>query len=251
MSLCIVVNGPEGVVLAADTRLTLTYQGKPLAFDNASKLLHIGPSVAAVVYGSAAIGTQPIHALVSAFKREFELVHGADSRLSVEEYATHLIAFLRERWDKLHPSDARPTSLIIAGLSPGWPHGEMWRSIDLGHPAPTFTDPMTFGMSWGGQIEVVNRLLHGIDSGLLRHLRTRLKKSRIDDHLNEYTLNLPFASMPLQDCIDLATLLIDTTIKLQALSLTDRVVGGTIEVMAITPEGGAQWVQRRAIHGRN
>jgi len=64
MSLAIVIKGPEGVVLAADSRITLEArrpEGTSIAvnFDNASKLLSFTKphtNVGAVTYGAAVIG---------------------------------------------------------------------------------------------------------------------------------------------------------------------------------------------------
>ncbi len=59
MSLGIAFKGPEGIVLAADSRVTLTAQNAqtntrlPAYFDNATKLLKVGGQeyVGAVTYG--------------------------------------------------------------------------------------------------------------------------------------------------------------------------------------------------------
>ena len=66
MSLGIAFKGPEGIVLAADSRVTLTAQvpGRnmllPATFDNATKLLQIAGQqyIGVVTYGAGAIGQQ-------------------------------------------------------------------------------------------------------------------------------------------------------------------------------------------------
>ena len=62
MSLVIAVKGSEGVVLSADSRLTLTTEsGIPATFDNATKLLTFRDPhnwVGALTYGIATIGGQ-------------------------------------------------------------------------------------------------------------------------------------------------------------------------------------------------
>ena len=70
MSLGIAFKGPEGIVLAADSRVTLNAQGQnpqgqvfilPSTFDNATKLLKIKNEnykfVGAITYGAGSIGT--------------------------------------------------------------------------------------------------------------------------------------------------------------------------------------------------
>jgi hypothetical protein len=87
MSLAIAFKGTEGLVLAADSRVTLTTQvtGKPpqgmreqtlllpATFDNATKLLKIEaqPHVGAVTYGLGALGMQQPRTAHS-FMPEFE-----------------------------------------------------------------------------------------------------------------------------------------------------------------------------------
>ena len=260
MSLCISISGPEGVVLAADTRLTLTRGEHTVSFDNASKLLHVGDKVAAAVYGTASIGTQPIHTFVPAFKRaipgmmkedgrNFLPIPGVEPPLTVEEYANYLVRFFRGRWQAVHGEQPPGTSFLVAGVSPGKPHGERYRINNLGDPdsAPSF------GLSWGGQLGTVGRLIKGFDFSLFRYIAAQYPEEDIAQHFKQWdsqtNVTLPYDSMPLQDCVDLAVLLTETTIKLQALSVTSRGVGGEVEVITITPEGGTEWVRRRKTSG--
>ena len=68
MSLGVVVKGPEGIVLAADSRITISASGpvfpQPIQinFDNATKLLSFGnihTHVVAITYGEAVIQAVP------------------------------------------------------------------------------------------------------------------------------------------------------------------------------------------------
>ncbi|MCX6091057.1 MAG: hypothetical protein NTX88_11940 [Candidatus Atribacteria bacterium] len=81
MSLGITFKGPEGIVLSADSRVTLTAEMQrgqekmllPSTFDNATKLLHITGHnyVGVVTYGVGAIGQQEPRTAHS-FLPEFE-----------------------------------------------------------------------------------------------------------------------------------------------------------------------------------
>src|ERR1035438_3016853 len=99
MSLGIAFKGPEGIVLAADSRVTLHAQLPgaqppvmiPATFDNATKLLHIKGQrfVGAVTYGAGAIGQRSPRTAHS-FLPELEAAiqaKTADNRLSVEDFA--------------------------------------------------------------------------------------------------------------------------------------------------------------------
>jgi hypothetical protein len=55
--------------------------------------------------------------------------------------------------------------------------------------------------------------------------------------------------LPLQDCVELATFLIRTTIIAQGLSVDLRGVGGPIDVAIITRTEGLQYIQQKNVHG--
>ena len=91
MSLGIVITGPEGVVLASDTRVTLTRQPdvtQPpinVNYDNSRKLLTFGDihdHVAAVTQGQATVGGRTIHGWMPEFRQRLP-----DQRIPVGEYA--------------------------------------------------------------------------------------------------------------------------------------------------------------------
>lgn len=75
MSLGIVIKGPEGLVLASESRITLTADdGKnkiPVNFDNAKKVLSFSNpncAVGVVTYGLAAIGLRAAHSFIPEFE---------------------------------------------------------------------------------------------------------------------------------------------------------------------------------------
>ena len=75
MSLVIAIKGPEGIVLAADTRVTLTSgaDSREAHFDNSSKLLTVGGShnrVAAVAYGAGSVSGRMVSGLMSEFQTD-------------------------------------------------------------------------------------------------------------------------------------------------------------------------------------
>ena len=106
MSLGIAFKGFEGIVLAADSRVTLTATLPnnvivPAFFDNATKLLGMKgqPFVGAVTYGAGAIGTtQPRTAQSFLPEFEDELTQANVGRLSVSDFAQRLSDFFLARW---------------------------------------------------------------------------------------------------------------------------------------------------------
>ena len=263
MSLGVVVKGPEGLVLAADTRVTLTAQreGAPapliVNYDSATKILNFDRPhswVGAVTYGDALIGTRTAHSYIP--ELELEL---CEERYTVLEYAQHLSAFFLKRWQAAGlPSNVPPAggmSFIVGGYDHDAPYGEVFLFNIPQTPEPTPRNPNQFGMTWGGQLEIANRIIHGYDPGLLPLVCETLKvpaseirtlEDAIKPHF-EYTV--PYEVLPLQDCVDLAIFLIRTTITAQNLSIGVRGVGGTIEVATMTRTEGLNWIQRKEVHG--
>lgn len=264
MSLGVVVKGPEGVVLAADTRITLNAHNpnmpSPLLvnFDNATKVLSFGEShnwVGAVTYGEAVIGRRTAHGFIP----ELEPTLGC-TRLTVLQYARKLSKFFGDRWAEAGlPGNLPPNggmNFIVAGYNEGQPYGEVFffNIPNSPEPQPRNEDP-SFGMTWGGQLEIATRLIHGYDPNLLQLIETDLNvpKEKVEEFRNSITGQLeyrvPYDVLPLQDCVDLAAFLIRTTITAQNLSVSVRGVGGSIEVATITRTEGLKWIQKKDLHG--
>ena len=262
MSLVVVVKGPEGIVMAADTRLTLPRQNPSggsvsVNFDNATKVLTFGgthPRVGAVTYGLASIQSRTAHSLMP----EFELQLERDS-YSVAEYASALSRFFMYQWEQSGLAQDSPPGggmyFTVSGYDQAAPYGDV-RSFNIPRsPNPSQQFFQDFGLRWGGQLDVVSRIVHGFDPQLLKAIRDHLKLT--EDQTNDlenvlrprFGYSFPFEALPLQDCIDLAIFLIRTTISAQALAVLERGVGGTIEVATITRTEGFQWVQRKEIFG--
>ena len=130
MSLGIVIKGPEGIVLAADSRITLVANAPDqpsihINFDNATKLLSFGKShkfVSAVTYGNAVIGGRTAHS----FMPEFEIFL-KDNRMKTEDYAKKLAKFFNERWEEAKLTDETPgITFIVGGYDKEEPYGRVY-----------------------------------------------------------------------------------------------------------------------------
>lgn len=263
MSLGVVVKGPEGVVLAADTRVTINAQGPNLPgplfvnFDNATKLLTFGAPhgfVGAVTYGDATIGTRT----ANSFLTELEPTLG-DTRLTIRDYAKRISDFFLARWNEAKMPTNIPTGgmdFILGGYNENEPYGEVYLFNVPRTPDPQPRNEGTnFGMTWGGQLEIASRLIHGYDPRLLPLIRDQLEisQNQMEDVAKDLTpqleYSIPYAMLPLQDCVDLATFLVRTTITAQRFAIAVRGVGGSIDVVAITRTKGVKWIQQKDLRG--
>jgi hypothetical protein len=116
VSLAVAFKASEGIVLAADSRVTLTVGLKlpgnpnnwlvPATYDNATKLLTVSGQkyVAASTYGAGAIGLQEprtAHSLLPEFEANLD-----PNRLSVEDFAKKLSDFFADQWKAKMPVGA-------------------------------------------------------------------------------------------------------------------------------------------------
>lgn len=264
MSLGVVIKGPEGIVLAADSRVTLeARRGEEptivVHYDNATKLLSFGTPnnyVGAVTYGAAIIGLRTAHSFVP----EFELTL-PDERLTVQDFASALSGFFIGRWKEGMPEDFKGPSMsfVVGGYDPDAAYGKVFVFSIPESPTPEPRNPgeKDFGMTWGGQLEVVSRIVHGYDPALVGIVKEKLgpDDQQTSDLLAVFRerlqFRIPYEVLPLQDCVDLATFLVRTTMTAQALGVGIRGVGGAIDVAMITRTKGLEYVQQKQIHGES
>ena len=263
MSLGVVVKGPEGVVLAADTRVTLEFRKiddptvqHRVNFDNATKLLKFQchDYVGVVTYGDSLIGKRTVHSFIP----EIEPKLLGECRLPILEYANRLSNFFSQQWDnEQDPGSREGLTFLVGGYDEGNPYGSVYLFAIPTAPEPTLRNEDEFGITWGGQLNIVSRVIQGYDPQLIPILTSQLNLSDSTVQALQRTLNanlsysIPYEMLPLQDCIDLATFLIRTTMNAQNLSVGVRGVGGIIEIATITRTEGLRWIQKKKLRGEN
>jgi hypothetical protein len=273
MSLGIVFKGPEGVVIAADSRVTLHAQliapgGQkvllPATFDNATKLLKVNGQnyVGVVTFGLGAIGNKEprtAHSFMPEF--EAEITKESKNRMTVESFAKTLSDFFMRQWSIHQMPDpteynGEPIVFLIAGYDDEKsPYGRVYEVMIPKNPQAKEQITNDFGAIWGGQREFVDRLLSGYDSNLLQIAKSQLN---LDDKQikelgnacsKDLSIKIPYQFLPLQDCVDLSIFLIRATINLQQWTIGIRGVGGAIDVATITKVEGFKAIQQKQITG--
>lgn len=128
-------------------------------------------------------------------------------------------------------------------------------------------NPLIFpSLNWSGQGNFLARMIQGIDvralhmlDPILNHLDNREKLNMYSNITKSLTCNIKYEFMPLQDGIELAKLLIETTSNLQKFSDgvygdsggEGHAVGGVVDIAVITPflEGKSQfkWIAKKEV----
>jgi hypothetical protein len=252
----------DGVVMAADSAGTM---GSGQVYLHANKITNLckGLPVGAMSTGSGGIGNESIETLLKDLRWRFD---GRDTaypewrldpaNYTMGEVATRLRAFLFE--EKAAPCP-EPTNLQlrICGYSAGRPLAEVWEVSMTGQDCPPprrIMEETSFGIMWDGQYEALNRLVLGlgfdIGDALVKHGVQPQEANRLQQELvRDLYATLSVPAMPIQDAIDLARFLVETTIGFVRFAVfLPKSVGGAVEVAAITKHEGFRWVQRKSFY---
>jgi hypothetical protein len=281
MSLGVVFKGPEGLVLAADSRVTLTavsqaataplegLAGMPAGvvethhtyFDNATKLLRLQshPNLGIVTYGQGAIGqAQPrmAHGFIPEFEAHLEEQKSENGdALSVEATANALGSFFSQQWtDAGMSDDTEPMVFLVAGFDEDAAYGRVFEVSVPNAPGPVEQMANDFGVEWGGMTYFAERLINGVAPMAIHHAKNELDLSDEQAEAlarrwhSELELTIPYQFLPLQDCVDFTTFLVDMTASVISWTVGNQGVGGHIDVATITRTDGFQSVQQKRIH---
>jgi hypothetical protein len=233
MSLVVTVYVPSGIVMAADSRMTVMRseakdeggqqvrtQQQLVLSDSAYKVVEVPGARAGVsVYDAGIIENEPVESHVHRFGEE-ALEEGDDA----PAVAAKFLAYFQERY----PGAA--VGFHVAGYRregrASVPHvlvGHTTREPEIRRVNATDEGALQYGVVRAGDVLVANRL--------------------IDPN------HLPlFGAMPLQDAIDYAVHLIRATIDTLRFEPRFPSVGGPIDVLVVKPDG-MQWVQRKELRG--
>ena len=193
MSIGILINVHDGIVLAADSASTLTLMGPPPnqqglvavnVYNNANKIanLYKGHPIGCVAYGSGSIGSASISTLLKDFRDR--LRHGTETGFNIRNYtmenvAKQLTAFLMSHVQQLEPNEPKPSlGIMLGGYSAGESLGEGWLlTIEKGvsKGPQLLRQKGEVGINWGGEGESIARLVLGFSPALPQVLGSVIK----------------------------------------------------------------------------
>lgn len=252
----------EGIVLAADSRVTYTKNNKKLYEDTAEKLIVIG-DCALAIFGTVGIGNDNLSELVKDLdindKTKFPYIESLGQYYAIWNKCCNLFENKYYKWfDKVKNPKG---GFFIAGLEQGV---LMIRT--------NYFDPSTrrsrlsilpAGIIFKGQTNVISRLLYGVDEQLcliddnLAFDRDLIednlgKKKDIYEILKKFQYLINYDEMSLEEGIQFAKFLVNATIIMNKYSHGTKLnprsdiseVGGDIDILVITNKG-LKWVEKK------
>ncbi|MGD0999391.1 MAG: hypothetical protein ABSA67_01720 [Candidatus Brocadiia bacterium] len=269
MTIAISLKVNDGVILAADSATSIPAPGGQIinVYNNANKIFNLkkGHPVGAVAWGLGSIGQASITTLAKDFR--YELTSGSLSSLisegyTVERIATEFLAFLKKKHDEQPPEwrqNSPPLGLYVVGYSSNKDYAEEWQiqiAADKATGPTRIRKPDEMGVTWGGDGRTLYRLLLGYDIQLPAQLVVAgIASEQVNKVMpviaKAITWPFVFPAMPIQDAIDLAEFLVYATAQCARFGPGAPIVGGPIEIAAITKHEGFKWVRRKHYFGHD
>ncbi len=266
VTICVAVQVNDCLVFAADSAVTLSYGTNPngteiinvLRYGHKVYNLHRKLPICAMTCGLGNIGPESITSLAKDLR---QLLMGDDpdytinpANYSIEEVATKARKFLFEKKFAALPEKPKAEmSFYVGGYPSGTGSAERWLVKIQGEanssPAPECLGKDS-GLSWGGQPEAIYRLVMGIG---LNHKAALTEAGLSPDQVNVASATLlkklqaPFlhGALPVQDAVDFADFLVETTKHYVRFLPGADTVGGETDIAVVTKHEGFKWVRRK------
>lgn len=226
----------EGIVMAADSRITYTkttdeegmqIQRIGVSYNESTNKLFLAPNNVGISFcGEAVINAVPISGIIDTF------IHGKlNEKLSVKETADLLLAYFKDLKADL------ATTFHIAGYQNE--NNEMQQvmytiNIEQNYCAVSNKQGQQ-GAKWAGETDVLMRMIK--DIGL---------KNEDGTYSELVTGLIDFSHFTLQDAVDFSMYAVRTTIDTMRFQTRIKTVGGPIDVLVIKPDS-AYWLQKKEL----
>jgi hypothetical protein len=229
----------EGIVMASDSRLSLTVDQKqdngqvlkvtvPQS-DSSYKTFLTQTRIGISTFGAADIEGVPVAGFIESFISE----QVADKLTEVEAVTRKLLGHFR----KFHPD--RDIQFYVAGYSrsKGKADQQIWHVYTLQNKVERLNHPGKQGAIWGGETDILARLIN--------HVGALDTSGKLTNAMPYFQIQWQYFT--LQDAIDFSIYAIRSTIDSFRFQTRPKTVGGPIDVLVIKPDE-AFWVQRKELH---
>ncbi|MFA6357398.1 MAG: hypothetical protein WCY09_01835 [Candidatus Omnitrophota bacterium] len=271
MSIIISVAIPEGIVLAADSRQTNINpkQQARVGSDFASKVFQLSPRIAVATFGWGFLKPETANSLISIGALVEDFRSTLDPEINVAEAATRLSEYFQQiynynitslKWNPA-PQGGIAVGFQVVGYNQNSTVGEVHLcQIPPGAPS-LLRNTNNAGCNWNGQVDVVMRLVLGFDPRIeqlpvVQHILANPPLNQLPIATQvaglQYVIN--WSTMALQDAVDFALLMVNSTIKMQRFSDGINMspgdvpgCGGDVDIAVITHRDGFKWIQKKEL----
>lgn len=248
MTIVTCVKVRDGLVLGTDSMAHIQRGGLFVrSYRNATKLFQVGDLPMGVTsYGLGNLGHRSIESLMREFGEKLK-----PTQKSVDAVGKELFKFMKKHYVAQEKSlgedeELPPLGFLLAGYSDGEVFAEV-REFQLpGDSKPSTTmETEALGASWRGVDAPFFRLAMGY--GFL--VRQRLEAAGVEEKvagelLDDLQIDVAFDGMPVQDAVDYATFILETTIGYTTFSMELSPCGGPLQVATILPDRTFNWLAR-------
>jgi len=243
MTLVVTTYVPEGIVMASDSRQSVTIEGKtPEGKDFKVETVNSDAVMKTSLLGEQQVGVSnhgqdllngvPMGSYIKRFIEE-ELVAADD----VTTIPKKLVEYFRK------PFPDADAGFYVAGYKkegkasvPYVYHCHVAKNtVERKNTKPDGS--LAYGASWSGQIDVLTSIVNPVI----------VKDEKGADKMIRAPAPIIWDAMTLQDAIDFSIYAIRTTIDTMRFQARSKNVGGPIDVLLLTPEE-ARWIKRKELH---
>lgn len=253
MTIVTCVKVRDGLVLGTDSMAHIQRGGRFVrSYQHATKLFQVGDlPIGVMTYGLGNVGHRSIESLMREFGERLK-----PSQQAVAVVSKALYEFMKGYYDELLAAwpeeDDTPANLgfLIAGYSPHQVFAEVQEFEFPEDEGPRVTmEHETLGASWRGVEAPFFRLAMGYGF-MVRH---RLEGAGLEEKvagelLDDLEIDVVFDGMPVQDAVEYATFILDTTIGYTTFSMELSPCGGPLQVATILPDRTFKWLARPELH---
>ncbi|RLD18391.1 MAG: hypothetical protein DRI33_04280 [Caldiserica bacterium] len=246
MSFVITVYVPSGIVMASDSRQSVTIQKKDNVTEKKYPVVQTISSdfvykthlmskqrVGISIFGESILGKITAESHLKTFEEE-----NLTEQDNAETISQKLLDFFKKKFPEAN------TSFHIAGYRkkdkisvPYVYHCNIKRNELKRLNIAADQKTVLYGTSWGGEGDVIAEILQPAWMKTADGSLKQISKPPII-----------WDAMPLQDAIDFAVFAVKTTIDTIRFQARPKTVGGPIDVLILTPEG-TQWIKKKELHG--
>jgi len=246
MSFIVTVYVPEAIVMASDSRQSITITRetpggqKQQAVETVNSdfvyktflLKKQGTGISA--FGEFILGKVNVESHIKRFQEE-KLKDGDD----VTSIAQKLLDYFRKKFPEADTHFHVGGFKKEAGISLPYIYNcHVSRNEIKRLNAKPENNEVLYGASWGGQGDII--------AGILSPIQTKAPDGKLQQSPRTPVI---WGAMPIQDAIDFAIYAVRTTIDTIRFQARPKNVGGPIDVLLLTPEAET-WIQRKEFSGQ-